>query len=165
MTDPAGNANIELADITRMIDILRESGWREARLKWGDFELHLSDGALAVPAAGVAAAPATAPAKPQATPARLAQAPVSTSEIADSSRHAVVRAKSLGVFWRSPQPGAPAFVEVGDAVDEHTPLAIIEVMKMMTRVEPGTRGTITAIHVENAAVVEFDQPLFTIAAG
>ena len=74
----------------------------------------------------------------------------------------VVRAQSIGIFWRSPQPGAPAFVEIGDEVAADTPLGIVEVMKMMTRIEPGVSGTIVAIHVGNGDVVEFDQPLVTI---
>ena len=62
----------------------------------------------------------------------------------------------------SSRTGAPPFAEVGDSVEADTPLAIVEVMKMMTRVEPGVRGVVTAIHVENGDVVEFDQPLVTI---
>ncbi|MCU1578069.1 MAG: acetyl-CoA carboxylase biotin carboxyl carrier protein [Rhodoglobus sp.] len=155
-------ARFDIADITTMIDILRDSGWREARLKWGDFELHLSDGALAASAQQVPAAEnrTAAIASPAASAPPSAVAPA-----APAANELVVKAASLGVFWRSPQPGAPAFVEVGDEVAADTPLAIIEVMKMMTRVEAGAKGRISAIHVDNAAVVEFDQPLMTITLG
>lgn len=159
MSDTKGTpARFDIADITTMIDILRESGWRDARLRWGDFELHLSDGALAAPSAP-SVGRADAPAAPEAAPTTPA-APATPA-----ANELIVRAASLGVFWRSPQPGAPAFVEIGDEVAADTPLAIIEVMKMMTRVEPGAKGKIAAIHVENGAVVEFDQPLMTITLG
>ncbi|MCG3754014.1 biotin/lipoyl-containing protein [Amycolatopsis sp. Poz14] len=162
----AGNQEraVELADVTAMIDLLRDSGWRFARLRMGAFDLELSDGTepIAQPAVALpvpAAVPATAQAvEPAAVPAAE---PVSPGQD-DAAEGVVVRAQSIGMFWRSPQPGAPPFVEVGDRVEETTPLGIVEVMKMMTRIEPGVSGIVTAIHAENGDVVEFDQPLVTI---
>ena len=156
---------VDIADVTAMIDLLRESGWTHARLRMGDFELELSDGAPDTPATLAAApAPAAAPTPVAAAsaadpaPALPADAPQEAAEIDG----VVVRAQSIGIFWRSPQPGAPPFVEVGDEVDADSPLGIVEVMKMMTRIQPGVRGTVVAIHVGNGDVVEFDQPLVTI---
>src|SRR5690606_38834077 len=40
----------------------------------------------------------------------------------------------IGVFYRSPSPGADPFVEAGDEVDADTTIGIIEVMKMMNPV-------------------------------
>lgn len=173
---------LDPVDIAKVIEILRASGWREAYLRMGDFELRLSDtpDGGAAPAAASAAAPAPAsvpapapgpPTAPDATDAAAdtADAPPATDgapdppPVTDAPGHVVVRAESLGVFWRSPQPGAPPFVEVGDEVEEDTPLAIVEVMKMMTRVVPRCRGRVAAIHVGNGDVVEFGQPLVTIA--
>lgn len=150
---------IELSDITTILDLLKASGWREARLRFGDFELQLSDSVIELSSAPTA--PATRPAPAAVAPAAAAEPAPAAAITAGANEH-LVRAKSLGVFWRAPQPGAPAFVEVGVEVDIDTPLAIVEVMKMMTRVEPGVSGTVTAIHVENGQVVEFDQPLMTI---
>ncbi len=160
-----------LDDIATMIQLLREGGWREATLRIGDFELRVSDGSgsVATPASPAApvqeAAPATppAPAAP-AAPAEStpAPAPAAPAPAADDAGLTVVRAQSLGTFWRSPQPGSPHFVEVGDEVTEDSPLGIVEVMKMMTRVTPGVSGVVAAIHVENAELVEFDQPLVSI---
>jgi acetyl-CoA carboxylase biotin carboxyl carrier protein len=161
-----------LDDVARMIELLREGGWREATLRMGDFELHVSDGTAAVapasPAPELAAATpqATAPAgSPAATP-QVAASPASSSAPdsgRDTSNDLVITADSLGVFWRSPQPGAPPFVEVGDDVTAESPVGIVEVMKMMTRVLPGQAGTVVAIHVDNGELVEFGQALVTIA--
>jgi acetyl-CoA carboxylase biotin carboxyl carrier protein len=74
-----------------------------------------------------------------------------------------VLSPSVGLFWRSPRPGAPPFVEVGQVVQKGTVLAIVEVMKLMNHVVADRPGTVVVIHVENATEVEYGQPLMTIA--
>ncbi|MBX9472362.1 acetyl-CoA carboxylase biotin carboxyl carrier protein [Microcella sp.] len=160
--DHSLNNSIELSDITAIIDLLKASGWREARLRFGDFELQLSDSGVGLGVAQSAPAPVASTTPAAVSPPTVSESSTAAPITASAHEH-IVRAKSLGVFWRAPQPGAPSFVEVGDEVEPDSPLAIVEVMKMMTRVEPGVRGTVTGIHVENGQVVEFDQPLLTIA--
>ena len=67
-----------------------------------------------------------------------------------------------GTFYRSPQPGAPPFVEVGDTVGPDTAVAIIETMKLMNPVHAGVAGTVDAILVDNAQPVEASAVLMTI---
>jgi acetyl-CoA carboxylase biotin carboxyl carrier protein len=67
-----------------------------------------------------------------------------------------------GTFCRSPQPGAPPFVEVGDTVGPETVVAIIETMKLMNPVHAGAAGTVDAILVDNAQPVEAGAVLMTI---
>jgi acetyl-CoA carboxylase biotin carboxyl carrier protein len=74
-----------------------------------------------------------------------------------------VLAPSLGLFWRSPKPGAPPFVDVGDRVDADSTVCIVEVMKLMNHVKAGCTGVVTAIHANNGEMVEYGQPLLTIA--
>jgi len=73
-----------------------------------------------------------------------------------------VRPPLPGTFYRSPQPGAPPFVEIGDTVGPDTVVAIIETMKLMNPVHAGARGTIEAILFDNAAPVEAEAVLMTI---
>ncbi len=54
-----------------------------------------------------------------------------------------------GTFYRAPRPGAPPFVEVGDAVGADTVVAIIETMKLMNSVPAGRSGRVARILVEN----------------
>ncbi|WP_144095977.1 acetyl-CoA carboxylase biotin carboxyl carrier protein [Croceicoccus sediminis] len=65
-----------------------------------------------------------------------------------------VAAPLPGAFYRSPQPGAPPFVEVGDTVDENTVVGIIETMKLMNPVHAGCAGTIEKVVVENSEMVD-----------
>lgn len=76
-----------------------------------------------------------------------------------------IKALLIGVFYHSPAPGEPPFVEVGTRVEAGQQIAIVEAMKMMNPVVAGRAGVISAILVEDGDVVEFDQPLFVIEAG
>jgi acetyl-CoA carboxylase biotin carboxyl carrier protein len=59
-----------------------------------------------------------------------------------------------GTFYRAPQPGAPPFVEVGAKVGPDTVVGIVETMKLMNPVHAGQSGTITAICIDNATMVD-----------
>ena len=68
----------------------------------------------------------------------------------------------VGIFYASPTPDKPAFVESGSKIDENTVLCIIEAMKVMNEIKAEAKGVVTQILVENAKPVEFGQPLFKI---
>lgn len=74
----------------------------------------------------------------------------------------VVRAPLVGTFYSAPEPGARAFVEVGDVVEADQPVAIVEAMKLMNHVAAGVAGTVTEVLVQDGQWVEFDQPLMYI---
>jgi acetyl-CoA carboxylase biotin carboxyl carrier protein len=69
----------------------------------------------------------------------------------------------VGTFYRAPSPGASPFVEVGQTVEADTIICLIEVMKLMSSISAGARGTITHILAENAELVGHDQILMVIA--
>jgi oxaloacetate decarboxylase alpha subunit len=73
-----------------------------------------------------------------------------------------VESPMVGVFYRAPNPGAPAFVDVGDTVFPGQTLCILEAMKLFNELKAEAAGTIRSIHVENAQPVEFGQLLFEI---
>ena len=68
----------------------------------------------------------------------------------------------VGTFYRSPSPGASAFVEVGSKVNAGDVICIVEAMKMMNQIEAEHSGVVEAILVEDGEPVEFDQPLIRI---
>ena len=73
-----------------------------------------------------------------------------------------VEAPMVGTFYRAPQPGAPPFVEEGDAVGPGQTLCILEAMKLMNEVKADVEAVVRAIHVGNAEAVEFGQLLFEL---
>ena len=76
-----------------------------------------------------------------------------------------VKSPMVGIFYSSPAPGKPAFVELGKTVVKGDLLCIIEAMKIMNQVEAETSGVIAKIMVENGEPVEYGQPLFVIREG
>ena len=68
----------------------------------------------------------------------------------------------VGTAYRSPEPGAPAFVEVGTVVKAGQTLLIVEAMKTMNPIPAPLAGKVTRILVEDAQPVEFGEPLVII---
>ena len=74
----------------------------------------------------------------------------------------VVRSPMVGTFYRSPEPGAKPFVEIGSHVKKGDVICLIEVMKLINSIVAEGDGEIVEILVDNGGVVEFGQPLITI---
>lgn len=77
----------------------------------------------------------------------------------------LVTAPSLGIFWRSPHPGAPPFVSLGDLVAADTTVGILEVMKLMTPLKADSSGVVAAILVEDGAPVARGDGLVRLVPG
>ncbi len=80
----------------------------------------------------------------------------------EEKKYHVIKSPLVGTFYRSPSPGAPPFVEVGDIVSPGQVLCIIEALKVMNEIESDVRGRVEKILVENGETVEYGQPLFLI---
>jgi acetyl-CoA carboxylase biotin carboxyl carrier protein len=74
-----------------------------------------------------------------------------------------VTAPLVGVFYRSPAPGEPPFVGVGDVVAKGQQLAVIEAMKLMNAITAPAAGTVVAVLAEDRELVEYGQPLVCLA--
>jgi oxaloacetate decarboxylase alpha subunit len=81
-----------------------------------------------------------------------------------ASEDGVIRIESpmVGVFYRAPNPGAPAFVDVGDTIVPGQTLCILEAMKLFNELKAEVAGRVASIHAENAQPVEYGQLLFEI---
>ena len=80
----------------------------------------------------------------------------------ETSAGVFVTSPMVGTFYSTPSPDDPAFVKVGDRVEKHTVVCIIEAMKVMNEVKSGISGVIAEILVENGHPVEFGTKLFRI---
>jgi len=74
-----------------------------------------------------------------------------------------ILAPMIGTFFLTPEPGAEAFVKVGDEVSQGDTLCIIEAMKMMNQIESDVNGIIERILVQSGDPVEYGQTLFLIS--
>jgi acetyl-CoA carboxylase biotin carboxyl carrier protein len=68
----------------------------------------------------------------------------------------------VGTFYKSPSPGAEAFVKIGSVVKKGQPIAIVEAMKIMNEIDAEFDCRIVDILVEDGQPVEFDMPLFSV---
>jgi acetyl-CoA carboxylase biotin carboxyl carrier protein len=82
---------------------------------------------------------------------------------ADGTGLHYIDAPLVGVFYRSPEPGADPFVREGDLVEVGQQVAIIEAMKMMIPIKADCAGEIRKILVEDGAPVEYDEHLLVVA--
>ncbi|MGW5577579.1 acetyl-CoA carboxylase biotin carboxyl carrier protein [Micromonospora chokoriensis] len=75
----------------------------------------------------------------------------------------LVRAPTVGVFYRAPQPGSPPFVQVGDQVAAGQQIGIVEAMKLMIPVTVDAPGAVLDVLVADGAAVEYDTPLVALS--
>jgi acetyl-CoA carboxylase biotin carboxyl carrier protein len=155
MAEPAQkkSANEEL--IRSLANLLNETGLTEIEIEENNLRVRVAR-APAIPTYTVPAAAAFAPALGVAGPAANASA-------ANLENHpGAVTSPMVGTAYRSPEPGAPAFVEVGSVVREGQTLLIIEAMKTMNQIAAPRGGTVKRILVENGQPVEYGEPLMII---
>lgn len=146
---------MDLRKLKTLIDLVAESDISELEVTEGDGKVRIvkSDPAASHQQMVYAAAPPMAAANPAPAPA--------PAEPVVPSGH-MVTAPMVGTLYRSPNPGAAPFVEVGQSVQEGDALCIIEAMKLLNEIEADKAGVIKEILVENGAPVEYGQPLFVI---
>ncbi|BAQ17190.1 acetyl-CoA carboxylase biotin carboxyl carrier protein [Methyloceanibacter caenitepidi] len=81
----------------------------------------------------------------------------------DAGAHpGAVSSPMVGTAYRSPEPGAAPFIEIGSTVKSGQTLVIIEAMKTMNHIPSPKSGKVTAILVEDGQPVEFGEPLVVI---
>jgi acetyl-CoA carboxylase biotin carboxyl carrier protein len=81
----------------------------------------------------------------------------------DPAQHpGVIASPMVGTAYRSPEPGARPFVDVGSQVKAGEPLVIIEAMKTMNQIPAPRSGTVIQVLVEDGQPVEYGQPLMII---
>lgn len=155
--------DIDLEELAAIVELLKAAEFSEFRYEKGDMRLVIRRSGVSV---DDNAAPIPVAVKPSAaSPTTSAKAPRSMSATSIPEGAEAVTAPLLGSFYARPKPGEPPFVNVGDRVEANTVLCIVEVMKLMNSVEAGRCGVIVAIHAEDGQLVEFGQPLFSIAPG
>jgi acetyl-CoA carboxylase biotin carboxyl carrier protein len=73
-----------------------------------------------------------------------------------------IKSPMVGTYYKSPEPGAKAYVTVGDRVAKGQIVCIIEAMKIMNEIESEYAGVVKEILVQDSQPVEYGQVLFKI---
>ena len=159
---------MDFDDIERILELVRQhelvefelerDGWklrlRKAGASFQVFPPQLHPPATPIPAPAVSA--------PVQSPAPAAASVGSPTAEETEVELAVVKSPIVGTFYRSAEPGAPAFVEVGQRVKKDQVLCIIEAMKLMNEITSEYDGDIVSIYVENGKPVQYGERLFAI---
>jgi acetyl-CoA carboxylase biotin carboxyl carrier protein len=154
---------VDLKIVEDLLALMQEGELTELHVVQGETEIRLAR----QPEGGiqhVAYAPAPG-APPAATPAAPAAAPAAASApIAEEPSGELFRSPMVGTFYARPEPGADAYVSVGDSVGGDTVLCILEAMKVFNEIKAEFSGTILEVMVKDGEAVEYDQPMFRYSA-
>ena len=141
--------------IRDLATLLKEADLSEIEIEHEDFRIRVARGGT--PMHNVHAEPQRQPAVASGDP------PASQGSLADPARHpGCVPSPMVGTVYRSPEPGAPPFVEVGDAVSAGQTILIVEAMKHMNEVATPRAGRVVAVLVEDGQPVEYGEPLMIV---
>ena len=164
-----GRRPVDLKELKEILQILDERKITEFELEEEGRKLRIckagpspinpavAQGALAPALPGVPYPAATAP-RASAVPApELPPAPPEAE-----AGLTLVKSPIVGTFYRTPDPNAPPFVNVGDRIRVGQVLCIIEAMKLMNEIEAEVAGEVVRIHHESGQPVQYGEPLFTI---
>jgi acetyl-CoA carboxylase biotin carboxyl carrier protein len=148
MPETNENRQLPLREVERLVELVRESGMGEIRVRQGETEISVRarPEVPATPPANQTASETQGVAEPERSPER-------------DGLHAV-RSPVVGTFYRAPAPGEDAYVEVGDTVSSGQTLCIVEAMKLMNEIVADVSGEVVEVLAENTGGVEYDQPLF-----
>ncbi len=154
---------MEFEDIERILELVRTHDLAEFEVESGGMKLRVRKASAAFPMP-----PALSPAAPAAPqvhaqpPAALPAASPTPPDDEESMELAVVKSPIVGTFYRSPEPGAASFVEIGERVKKDQVLCIIEAMKLMNEITSEYDGEIVSAYVENGKPVQYGERLFAI---
>ena len=153
---------MDLDQLKQILDLVREHDLAEFEVEQDGLRIKIrkdASGAF-VPAPAYQVQAAQAP-PPQSAPPGAA-VPVALGAPDVDIDLAVVKSPIVGTFFRSSEPGSPAFVEVGSTVKNGQVLCIIEAMKLMNEIDSEYEGEIVNIYVENGQPVQYGERLFAI---
>jgi acetyl-CoA carboxylase biotin carboxyl carrier protein len=167
---------MDLKQIKQILDLVREHELSEFEIEHDGLRLKIrkdANGAhvVAAPLPGIPAmvlpapgAAAAAPIAPALLPGATGPAPAAANDAAADAEIelAVVKSPIVGTFYRSAEPGAAPFVELGSMVKKGQVLCIIEAMKLMNEIDSEYDGEVVNIYVENGQPVQYGERLFAV---
>jgi len=157
---PKNGDPIDTRLVRKLAAIFRDTDLTEIEVERDGLRIRLARGSavVAAPAPVMMQAPAPVAAPVQTTPA----APAAPAEPVRAAGE-LVKSPMVGTVYLSPQPGAQAFVKVGDKVAEGQTLLIVEAMKTMNPIAAPRAGVVAELLVGDAQPVEYGEPLCVLA--
>ena len=152
------NPSIDPKTVRALAEILDDIGLTEIEIETKEGRVRVARAPAQITqhvAAGPVAAHAPAP--------LAAPAAVAASAPSDDAKHpGAVLSPMVGVAYLSPEPGAAAFVTIGQSVAAGQTLLLIEAMKTYNQIRAQKSGVVQRILVEPGQPVEYGQPLLIL---
>jgi len=147
-------------DVTKILRILDSAPHLDdVEITHGDVYLHVQRSTGPAFKPSHQSSRLAAPAEPRAGHAPRAMA---TPEPTLAPKEFAIRAPMQGTFYRSPAPGSPPFVEIGQAVQAGDTVCLIEVMKLFSSINAGVDGVVRTIVPADGELVDFNQVLIIV---
>ena len=156
---------MDLEQLKQILDLVRAHELSEFEVEQDGLKLKIRRNAAGVPVVtlpGLAANAPVAAAAPAASAAPAAVPPASAEASEEDLELAVVKSPIVGTFYRSSEPAAPPFVDIGGQVKKGQVLCIIEAMKLMNEIDSEYDGEIVNVYVESGQPVQYGERLFAI---
>lgn len=152
---------MDLRKIKKLIELLEASAVSEIEIHEGEESVRISrhsSGATQT----IVQVPGNIDSS-QMTPGGIVSSKQTTETVLPEETGHVVTSPMVGIFYLSPSPETPPFVEKGQTVAKGDVICIIEAMKIMNQIEADASGVVSKILAENGEPVEYGQPLFVIS--
>jgi len=151
--DKEDESIFDIAKLRELIELMQEHELNEVDLRQAEQRIRLRRGPEGIPTVAAMPAPVAHAAPPVAAAAAGEPA-------VDNSVY--ITSEAVGTFYSRPKPDKPAFVNVGDKVNNDTIVCLIEAMKLFNEVPAGLSGTIAEVLVKDGDPVDHGMPLFRI---
>ena len=152
-------------EILELIDKVAESGIGSVEVEQAGTKVRIEGKNVPAPVHTVSASQAPAPAPAPQSPAQIETARAEERKRVEEETEAglhIITSPIVGTYYRSPNPEAGPFVNVGDRVTKGKVLCIIEAMKLMNEIESDVDGVIVTIYPQNGQPVEYGEKLFAV---
>jgi acetyl-CoA carboxylase biotin carboxyl carrier protein len=158
---------LDLDQLKKILDLVREHELAEFEIEHEGLRLKIrkdSAGTIMTVPAHTVVQPMTSQSAATAPPVASQPAAPAVAAVAAESEIelAVVKSPIVGTFYRSAEPGAASFVEIGSVVKKGQVLCIIEAMKLMNEIDSEYEGEVVNVYVENGQPVQYGERLFAI---
>src|SRR5437588_5149223 len=158
---------MDLEQLKQILDLVRAHELSEFEVEQDGLKLKIRRGATGAPVVTMpplthVPAAAAAPASMAAASGPAASSPTSTEPTDTDLELAVVKSPIVGTFYRSSEPGAAPFVDIGMQVKKGQVLCIIEAMKLMNEIDSEHDGEIVNVYGESGQPVQYGERLFAI---
>jgi biotin carboxyl carrier protein len=129
-------------EVLEILNIVQESRIEELRLEVGNLKFH---------------------ARKSTSKKEVPPKEIPSEAIPGKKQLRPIVAPRLGFFRQAANPGDKPLVNLGQWVEEDSPVGFLQVLEKSYPIPAGVRGRIEQIRAEDGKLVEYMQPLFLVA--